>query len=95
MKKELVSISQRSNFEAKLPLDFSRLPKQETTLAKLLSNLRFASAKVCIKKSPNNYCRGSELLLELSELISELSELGLYIFLLHYMFFIHSIFLFR
>ena len=62
---------------------------------KLPSHLRFASAKVCIKKSPNNYCRGSELLLELSELISELSELGLYIFLLHYMFLIHSIFLFR
>ena len=46
MKKEYVSISQRSNFEAKLPLDFSRLPKQERSLAKLLSNLRFASAKV-------------------------------------------------
>lgn len=57
MKKELVSISQRSNFEAKLPLDFSRLPKQERSLATPKSS-QVCECKSMHKKEPQQLLSG-------------------------------------
>ena len=78
--KEHVSISQRSIFEAKLPLDLSRLPKQERSLATP------KSSQVCECKSRHKKDAPTKVRVHLSLFLSlwrlfchfRLSQFGLY-----------------